>query len=329
MSKPTASTSPSWQAVLHRIIRSPAERQRLATALGITTMTLTRWANESSKPQRHHLIHLVQMMPSQERIELLDALKLEYPDIDTWLHEDTNEQIPSDFFSQVLNARATVTEALRFWHISDMVLKQALARLDPNSLGMAITLVQCMPPSPDGKIRSLRERMGRGTAPWVSDLEHLSIFLGMESLAGYVVQYRRPASIEDLGKEQLLPAYQTQFELSAAAHPIWLEGRLAGCLLASSTQVNYFSQQRLALLNTFSDIISLAFEEEEFYSPNLIELRIMPGPDKQRPYLATFRQRVTQTLVNSALTKHLNNLEAEQIVWQELEEVLLALPVAE
>jgi len=310
------SSSPSWQDVLRRIIQTPAERQRLATALGVSTMTLIRWANGTSRPQRSHLIRLVQAVQPQYRAELLEALEPEFPDIRSGLYEETPEQIPPDFFAQVLNARATITESLRFWHITDMVLKQALTQLDPNRLGMSITLVQCMPPSQEEKIRSLRERLGKGALPWTADLEHLSIFLGIETLAGYVVQHQRPASIEDLSQDHLLPAYQSEFEVSAAANPIWLDGRIAGCLLASSTQVSYFSQQRLALLSTFSDIISLAFDKDDFYRPECIELSVMPSPEKQRPYLAKFRQRVTQVLVDAAQNKHhLTNAQAEQRVW--------------
>jgi len=321
------SSSPSWQAVLQRIIQTPAERQRLATALGVSVMTLIRWANESTRPQKPHLIRLVQVVQPQYRAELLQALEPEFPDIHTWLYEEPAEQIPPDFFAQALNARATIIESLRFWHITDMVLKQALTQLDTNRLGMSITLVQCMPPSQGGKIRSLRERMGKGTLPWTADLEHLSIFLGIETLAGYVVQYQRPASIEDLSQDHLLPAYQSEFEVSAAAHPIWLDGRIAGCLLASSTQVSYFSQQRQALLSTFSDIISLAFDKNDFYRPDCIELSVMPPPDKQRPYLAQFRQRVTQVLIDAAQNKHhLTNAQAEERVWQELEETFLNTP---
>lgn len=319
-------SSPSWQQVLQRIIRTTAERQRLAAALGVTPMTLMRWANESSKPQRPHLIRLVQTIPPQYHAELLQALESDYPDIRSWMQDETPEQIPSEFYAQVLSARAIIIDTLRFYHLSDMVLRQALAQLDPNRLGMSITLVQCMPPSQGGKIRSLRERLGKGTLPWVADLEHLSIFLGMESLAGYVVQYRRPASVEDLSKDLLLPAYQTEFEVSAAAHPITMEGRIGGCLLASSTQIGYFSQQRLALLGTFSDIISLAFDRQDFYQPSLVELRMMPKPNQQRPYLSTFRKRVTQGLIDAAQHQHpLPNADVEQVVWRELEELLLGL----
>lgn len=320
-------TTQAWRSVLQRIIAVTAERIRLATAMSVTPMTLSRWANDNSTPVKTQLIRLLQMVQPDHRAELTEALEQDYPDIHHLLHEEIAEQIPTDFFSQVLSIRATVIHSLLFWQISEMVLKQALAQLDINRLGMSITLVQCMPPYQKGKIRSLRERVGKGTSPWPADLEHLSVFLGMESLAGYVVQSRRPASIDDLNKEHLLPAYQTEYEVSAAAHPIMLEGRIAGCLLASSTEASYFTPRRMSLLGTFSDIISLAFNKDEFYAPELVELHIMPLAPKQRPYLASFRQHVTQTIIKATLnSQHIDNFEAERIVWQELEEQFLSLP---
>jgi transcriptional regulator with XRE-family HTH domain len=315
------SVSPSWQSILQRLIKTPAERQRLATALGVTAMTLSRWANGESNPQRPHLIRLVQAVHPHHRPELLEALKQNYPDIDSWLRENAVEQVPSEFFAQVLNARTTTIESLRFWQIGEMVLKQALNQLDPNQLGMSITLIQCMPPHADGKIRSLRERMGKGTLPWTADLEQMALFLGMESLAGYVVESGRVQSIEDLRKHHLVPGYQSEFEISAAAHPIWLAGRVAGCLLASSTQVGYFSQQRIALLGVFSDLASLAFDPSEFYSPSQIELRPMPPPEVQRRVLTSFRQRVARLQYQ----RRLNSTEAEREAWREIELELLRL----
>src|SRR5436309_2707366 len=131
MQMPTP-TIQAWQSVLQSIIKAPAERQRLATALGVTQMTLSRWVNENSRPQRNHLIQLVQMVQPQHRTALMEALEQSYPEIRNWLHDETPGQIPTDFFSQVLSARATVIESLRFWQLSDMVLRQALAQLDPN-----------------------------------------------------------------------------------------------------------------------------------------------------------------------------------------------------
>lgn len=315
----------AWSQVLQGIIRSPAERQRLSTALGVTTMTLSRWASGESKPQRPHLIHLVQVVHPNQRQELIDALEGVYPDIQNWLNEDSSDQIPSEFFAQVLSIRTTTTDSLRFWRISEVVLKQALAQLDPNRLGMSIKLVQCMPPTPpDNKVHSLRERTGKGTTPWTADLEHDVLFLGIESLSGTAVEARHAMSNDNLRLNRTIPAVQDEFEVSAAAHPIRLEGRIAGCLLASSTQESYFSQQRLTLLATFSDLLALAFDKQEFYTPDQISLRVMPPPKVQRPILAEFRELVTAKHQEAMRRRQqLNNAEIEILAWQELESRLL------
>jgi transcriptional regulator with XRE-family HTH domain len=319
----------SWPSVLQDIIKSSRERQRLASALGVTGMTLSRWASGESKPQRQHLIHLLQVVLPSQRPELLAALERQYPDIQSWLTEGTSEHIPADFFAQVLSIRTTTTENSRFWRISEVILKQALAQLDPNRLGMAIKIVQCMKPDADGKIRSLRERAGQGTFPWATDLEHDVLFLGLESLSGYAVEVRHIISSDNLQLNKTFPAVQDTFEVSAAAHPIRFEGRIAGCLLASSTQVGYFSQQRLKLLTTFSDLISLAFDRDEFYDADMIELRVMPKPDFQRPILAQFRQHVTAKFqqITSQQQSHVSNAEIEQEAWKDLEAELLSYQV--
>src|SRR5579859_2237083 len=315
---------PSWTNVLQGIIKSSAERQRLSIALGVTTMTLTRWASGESKPQRPHLMHLIQVIHPNQRQELLDALEQHYPDIQSWLEEDSTEHISSEFFAHILNMRTTTTESLRFWRISEAVLKQALALLDPNRLGMAVKLVQCMPPV-GGIVRSLRERAGKGSPPWTADLEHDVLFLGVESMSGYAVEMRRIVNDDNLKlKSKPYPTLQDQYEVSAAAHPIRFEGRIAGCLLASSTQEKYFSQQRLALLASFSDLIALAFDKNEFYTPEMIRLHILPEPEEQRPVLGRFREIVTAKFqAAQSRRENLSNAEIEMQAWQDIEEELL------
>ncbi len=321
--------SSSWQVILQDILQHSGERQRLANVLGLSPITLSRWASGETHPQRSHLARLIHAVQPQYREELLVALESSYPDIQSWFKDDTTEEIPSTFFAELLSIRTTTTESLRFWRISDVLLKQILLQLDPNELGMSVTLVQCMPPSSThgGKIRSLRERTGKGTFPWAADLEHLALFLGMESLGGYVTEARHIANIDDLSKGKLLPAYQSEFEVSAAAHPIILTGRIAGCLSVSSTQIGHFTQARQTLLAAFSDLASLAFDESDFYDPNLIELRVMPKPSYQRPILNKFRERVAKTLtVATNQRRRMSNPEAEKIVWNEIENELLSQP---
>jgi transcriptional regulator with XRE-family HTH domain len=316
----------SWFDILRSIIKSPSERQRLSTALGVTPMTLTRWASGESKPQRSHLVHLLQVLHANQRAEIIDALQQAYPELPTLLNEGTvNDTVPAEFFAQVLNLRTITTEGLRFWRISECILKQALAQLDPNQLGMSVKLLQCMPPiDPHGNVRSLRERTGKGNPPWTSDLEQDVLFLGIESLSGAAVETRHAMSNDNLQKNRSTPANVDEFEVSAAAHPIRLEGRIAGCLLASSAQESYFSQQRIELLATFSDLLSLAFNREDFYAPERITLRVMPKPEKQRVLLADYRTLVTQKF-HAAMQqqKQLTNAEAEMLAWQDFEEILI------
>jgi hypothetical protein len=271
------------------------------------------------------------MVHPNQRQELLDTLEELYPDIQNWVNEVSSEQISAEFFAHVLNIRTTTTESLRFWRISDEVLKQALLQLDPNRLGMAVMLIQCMPPSPiDGKIRSLRERTGKGTPPWTTDLEHDVLFLGLESLSGYSIEVRHIVSDDDLRQSKPFPAVQDSYEVSAAAHPIRFEGRIAGCLLASSTQPKYFSQERLNILATFSDLISLAFDDEDFYPASAIELRVMPKLEIQRPILTNFRQRMTTKFQQAAQQpQQLTNAQIEMQVWQEIEAELLSISLRE
>ncbi|MBE3560264.1 MAG: GAF domain-containing protein [Ktedonobacteraceae bacterium] len=316
----------SWSTILQRIIKAPHERQRLCTALGIAPMTLQRWASGESRPQRSHLKHLVQVVHPADRQELIDALKELYPpsEVESWIAEAPPEQISSEFFAQVLNIVATTTDSARFWRVSDVVLKQALLQLDPNQTGMQVRLIQCMPPSqPDGIVRSLRERAGKGNSPWTSDLEHESVFLGMESLSGYAVETRHRVWNDNLREKTTSPAIRDEFEVSAAADPIRLGGKIAGCLLASSVQVQYFSQQRLTLLSAFSDLLALAFDKRDFYEPEKIMLGVMPPPMVQRKYIAGFRERVTEKFRQFSNDPTLRNADIELMVWQELEREFL------
>src|SRR5947208_11812398 len=151
---------PLWCSILRDIIRSPHERQRLVTALGVAEMTLTRWVNGESKPHRSHLIHLLQVVQAQDRQPLLEALEVEFPDIRSLLKDEISEQISPHFFAEVIDILTTTAENQRFWRITDMVLRQALVQLDPYPLGMSLQVIQCVPPGDDKKIRSLRTIMG-------------------------------------------------------------------------------------------------------------------------------------------------------------------------
>ncbi len=70
----------------------------------------------------------------------------------------------------------------------------------------------------------------------------------------------------------------------------------------------------------------LAFEPEEFYDPHDIQLGLMPNFDEQEKCFNTLRQRVAKAMVEGSKRQPpVTIMEAEQLVWQQLEEELLEL----
>jgi len=99
--------APIWQSILQQILRIPGEQQRMAVAIGLSQMTLTRWAKGESNPQRPHLTRLLQVIPPAYRDQMLEALEDTYPDIHSWQKDDSEENIPSEFIAQLLSVRTT------------------------------------------------------------------------------------------------------------------------------------------------------------------------------------------------------------------------------
>ena len=323
-------TAPTWRDVLAKIIQYAPERQHIARELGVSAVTLTRWASNVSNPRMQNLRRLLEVLP-QQRDQLMPLIKEEFPN---FLHivveesqEDTQTFIPSTFYGRVFDAYTATPRIQRFWTISNLILQQALEQLDPSKLGMAITIVQCMPPWDDNNIYSLRERAGRGTDPWRKNLEQYAIFLGAESLAGNVVLNSRRRVLQSRDDYKgILPAHWVEEEQSAAGYPLLRSNMIAGCLLVSSTQPDYFTAPRLQLIQYYAELLSFVFDPREFYDLEHVKLRTMPYYQLQEQHLLTFRSRVSQFMIEALKDgQPLSLLHAEQIIWQRIERELLTL----
>lgn len=322
---------PSWRDLLGNVIQDPQERRRIANELGVNPITLTRWVNKEVNPRPQSLHRLLKALPQHRKV-LLELIVKEFGEFaseaEDSLAGDLQQKIPSEFYIRVLRTLATIPKVLRFSSLCDLILQQALEQLDPQRLGLAVIVVRCMLPSREGKIRSLRESVGRGTPPWEGKLDQQAILLGAESLAGHAVTLGHPVANQDLSESKSLsPGYHGLWEESAAAAPIMLEGNIAGCLLVSCTQPNYFLPSRQALIESYADLIALAFEPEEFNEAKSIELGLVPFQEVQQAYLSDFRQRLIETMMQAARNNHpLTLAQAEQVVWQQFEDELLGLP---
>lgn len=318
----------SWRDLLRIIINDTHEKQRIASELGLNPITLVRWTTQETDPRPQNLRRLLDAIP-QHRDQMLELIRDEdgFEEFSNAGMDDSSKDIPAFFCTSVFTARAATNDSMRYRTTCNMVLQQALGQLDPDRTGMSITVVRCMPPRDEHtKIRSLRESLGQGTPPWQADLEQQAMFLGAESLAGYVVASSRPFVTQNVDNDQTyVPLARGKYERSSAIYPILYAGRIGGCLIVSSAQYNYFlSQARLNLIKNYADLIAIAFEPEEFYNPEDFELWIMPDQEIQKQHFANFRQRVATVMLEAAKNKRaINTIEAEKIVWRQLEDELI------
>lgn len=309
-----------WRELLAWITNDPAEMQRVVQELGVRDITVRRWIRGESEPRPQNIRRLLGALPDhrEKLVELFSDAFEDFSELS--LNEFPHQEIPAEFYTQIFQMRGNISQTQRYWSIANAVLNQALSQLDPENNGVAITVVKCMVSARHmPKIFSLRESLGLATSPWPGNLEQQALFLGVESLAGYVVATCHPFEVQNYKEDpEALPGHQFEQEQSAAAYPILYAGRVAGCLLVSSTEARFFlPPARLSLVADYAHLISLAFAPEDFIDPSLIELRLMPPHTEQKKYFKSFRKRLTDARLK---LYNQREIDAEQYVWEEIEE---------
>lgn len=314
----------NWRELLGQITSDPAEMQRIIQALGVRDITIRRWVKGESEPRPHNLHRLIHALP-EYREDFVSFFSSEFEDFSEQSFDEALQEVSPRFYKQIFQMRSTVSRSQRYWTLSNTIISQALFQLDPENLGTAIWVVRCMPPDKQGKILSLRQSVGQGNAHWPGNLEQRAMFLGAESLAGYVLENCRPAEVQDYKNDPAaLLGNQLDREASAIAHPILYAGRIAGCLLFSSAEASFFAPPtRQNLVSDYAHLIALAFDIEDFVDPQQIELRIMPPHSEQKLYFANFSKRLADA--RTKLYEMKSNRDAELYVWEEIEKEILKL----
>lgn len=320
----------AWRTLLGQLTADRADRQSISEQSGISLLTLQRWVEGKSDPRPVNLQMLLAVLPDH-REALLKLIRVEYPTFtysaaaETVVPESTARsihagRIPAAFYDRVVYTYATTPPELLFWTICSLTLQQALIQLDPDQLGMQITVTKCMPPRRGGKVRCLWKLVEVGTPPWRGDLTQTTLFLGTESLAGYVVASCSPAIVQRLRENpDSFPARKVKHSQSAACYPLLRAGSIAGSMTVTSTELDYFTAPRLSLIESYSRLLMLAFQHEELYDREAIELVMMPPDEVQRAHLSTFRQRVNALIEGESLSM----VEAEQRVREQVIDEML------
>jgi hypothetical protein len=322
----------NWRELLALILRNPREKQQLLDELKVKSITLTRWINGQTEPRQQNLQQLVKVL-TRYCDYLPDLLKDEKKTGNLSLllasEERISPMIPSELYALVLAARAYTPANQRFWTIANMILRQAMEQLDVSDQGVAMWITCCMRNDDEEvkKIRSLYIMLGYRTRK-LERLEQERMFLGVESAEGEVLVSGHPIIYHNLQQAGFLtPETPVIDHCSAVVYPITYQGLVAGTFSVVGMSADYFLMpERVTLVQRYSELLALALAAADFVPREKLLLGMMPSYDIQKNHFADFRQRVT-TVMGEKLRQgeSIGPIEAENIVWRNLEEELLAL----
>lgn len=290
------------------------EIERVAQELGVADNTIYRWMSGRTEPRPAHLKKLPDALPEQ-RGNLLYAINKTFPGV-LEIHSSGIGEVQKDIYRRVLELVATIVEDdARLWQISEAIFEYALLHLDPQYQGLAITYAKLMPPHTDG-IHSLREAAMRGNYPWPATLD-CKAYLGSTTLACTAAMLQQPQTWDHLKQEARLQAVVDENERSACACPVMRAGRLAGVLIISSTQPNFFNDPIAhQTIVEYARLLALALRDADFQPPSLLNFRPMPDLKWQR---AEIRRSYVNRIVTTARKYGISRQEVEQRVIQDME----------
>lgn len=317
----------NWRELLGELTRASSERQRIANAIGINPVTITRWVTNRSSPRIENVRQLLDACP-QRREQLAVLIQEEFPELITYgtQSKESVEEIPSMFYAHVMNTFTNLPPILRASTITTLILQQLLVHFDPSQKGMLVAIAQCVPPTPGQKVRSLREVVQLSSRQ--GHAGRRTLFLGAESQTGRAVMIGNLIMVQSYAEKERRYAirYETQ-EGSIATCPIMKLDSVAGCLYIYVPRPDYFTPDHLRLVQAYANLLILGFEESEFYSLSEIDLGMMPPLSMQLPFFADFQVRVTEYMLKAQADCGLiTRPQAEQIIWKQIETELLQLP---
>jgi hypothetical protein len=297
-----SSSQETWRAYVRKLYLDRRIRERLRHELGAHPQTVRRWINNQTTPRTSTLIALLDALP-EYREELLVRLRAD-PKIGLdFLQDDPAHvplKIPVEVYAELLRLLAETPR--RFRDLVSLILHCLRTQLDPTRrVGIHLIVAKCMPPRvfPAGsevKVRSLLQVLGMGTRLPLHDyLEEIHYFLGAESLAGYALSTGHSEVVHNTEDSvQFFPVHYVQGERSVAAAPIKRQRLVAGVLLVSCYQPNFFTQTRIDLLDAYANAIALAFADTDFVPLDLIDLGEMPPWVLQSSHFEEFWVRVEE-----------------------------------
>jgi len=324
--------SQTWQELLRQLTENPKERKRIASLANVQQITLSRWSKGTSMPNVEKMRSLLKAIPQPSFHTFMQLISVDFP---TLFLEHTESQsmpsepaleLPLEFCMYVLKAYATTLPHLCPQVLQDLVLQHMINHFDPDRPELSIRVLQCLWHQAENKVRSLQVVQGIARSPWSRNLDQRTILFGAESLAGMAVMRCRLTGASKRAQDSLLnPLNWVEHEQNALAYPLMRHARIAGCLLITSTHPDAFGSAHRKLIEQYAHLMALAFGPDAFFDLKDIALCVMPPYYRQEPLFSQFHQRALQKAQRQSLTMS----EAQECVWQEIEEELIQMVVTE
>jgi hypothetical protein len=315
----------TWRQILDKILSDQQEFDRLVKALSVDPRTLKGWAKGTSNPRSQGLLLLLHNLPAAYQDILPQLVQTEFPDVyeqyEAMLRkvEITATTIPAVLYERVLQERATTLHPLARWGVGSSVLRTLITQLSQGSELVVAVLVSCVPPGPgESHVTRLQE--------WVVETNEENVrepryYMGMNSLAGYVLEMGKPCVYNELQSFPTPVATDafTASMASVAGYPICQNGSFGGVLLIYSTAPRFFSRRKLDLLQKYSDLCALAFREEAFFPQESIFLQIIPERETQMATLALLREKIHELMASAERKEEpMTYRQAEELVLKQL-----------
>jgi hypothetical protein len=308
----------TWRDLLTVILEDTYALEKVTGLLDLSCETIMGWIHHKANPDFRILQQILEALPD-DYDAMLELIRREFPLFTPERSSNSEEplEISTPFDDQLTVTLHDSPPMFRFWSTCQFVLRQAMQQLDPYRTGMMMSVMICTAPSASKKVRSLHGYLGFGSSVWNGSWYQQPLFFGCDSLSGYAVTLGSSQVIHDLKSDlKGISFYDVDDVRSVLVVPILSSGKCAGCLYVTSTSPYYFSSCRLRLVQAYAEYLAQAFNPEEFYAPEQIQLALLP----YKTQISYFNTKYMHHKTRGTFIKR----QEEQKDWKRVEEEIIS-----
>jgi transcriptional regulator with XRE-family HTH domain len=312
--------TPTWRELLEVLLEDPYALEKVTKLLHISQNTLMQWIHSKTNPNFRILQQILDAFPD-DYDALLELIQREFPDFVPERSADSEapREILAPFHKRLSETLRESLPTLRLWSTCQLVLQQAMQQLDPYRTGMIMAIMKCTSPSPGEKVRSLHGYLGLGSSIWTGNWYQQPLLFGSDSLSGYTATVGKIQVIQDLQSDlQGISFYNVDDMRSILVIPILSSDKCAGSLYVASTYPDYFRSRRLELVQQYVECLVRAFNQEEFYSPEQMQLSLIP----YQTQISYFNQM--QQYAQNMTRKVIIKTQCKQSRWEYTEDEIIS-----